>query len=553
MHMMIILLLVLVVVLSSCFGNLLVAEAFAPVLAFSGAAVLGAILIAAGVTSSSSEDMGGLVNTLFNNAPSNIQLLLAAIGSNQSATNHNSDLGLFQMQMTSSQWSVVRNYLESTLNSGTGSVGTINNMGSFYDYCTATSFTPTNFGNLYEPLKTIFLSQGASTISAFRSHLSNLVANNIPYAALYYTQKSGISEGRIYLVCMSGSNLTENHVVAISPYAYYPTFPVNQYRLNTFVTNELGQATSNDFSGTLFSQEITIDWDEETYTATQPVITNPNTYSRNAEYKPGTISDLGAGFYSVFGAVMFPSNASGTPPLGTLNMGVSIPYLYKSGAGGFGGITTNASGDYVVTAPYAPSYTGPIEGGYEFPDTQDVIGLEDVLQYYDGIDTFFENGMGIVLPDGTVITNVNDLAISSDLSTAQVWEDIAEYTADTAADVSGIRSLLGTIVGVLTGIRTWANEWAQADSFELDFSPLQIGLSDAFPFCIPFDLVETISMFSMTPSNYQFDIQLETSYFEIDHQVDLSPFMIPILFFRYFVIAVFVYGLIMKTRDLIKW
>jgi len=116
-----------------------------------------------------------------------------------------------------------------------------------------------------------------------------------------------------------------------------------------------------------------------------------------------------------------------------------------------------------------------------------------------------------------------------------------------------------TIPDVATGTGTVANtydlikDFFNPKDFKLDWSPLKIGLTKVFPFCIPFDFSRMISVFSATPTDFKFNIDLDTMYFKVHHTVDLTSFRLPIMFFRYVVIIMFSYILISRTRTFMKW
>lgn len=114
--------------------------------------------------------------------------------------------------------------------------------------------------------------------------------------------------------------------------------------------------------------------------------------------------------------------------------------------------------------------------------------------------------------------------------------------------------IVGTIAQALANIYSLLTNFFNFDGFELDFKPLKLNmLPEVFPFCIPFDFVNLVKMFSVESSAFVFEINYSNTYFTINHTVDLNPFRIPILFFRYVVVAWFSYILISKTRTLIKW
>lgn len=80
-----------------------------------------------------------------------------------------------------------------------------------------------------------------------------------------------------------------------------------------------------------------------------------------------------------------------------------------------------------------------------------------------------------------------------------------------------------------------------------------LAIADKFPFCIPFDLVDSIKQFAVTAKDFHFRIKLDTHYFKVDHEVDLSDMVLPFAFFRYMVLVWFVWMLMLRTRDLVKW
>lgn len=113
---------------------------------------------------------------------------------------------------------------------------------------------------------------------------------------------------------------------------------------------------------------------------------------------------------------------------------------------------------------------------------------------------------------------------------------------------SGILDILGDIWDAIR------NFFDSPSDFKLDFDGFKnLILVDRFPFCIPFDLRDAIMLFAAAAADYKFSIDLDTSYFSVHHTVDLSPYTVPITFFRYVVVVWFVYVLILRTRDVMKW
>ncbi|MDO5303254.1 MAG: hypothetical protein Q4E84_05055 [Clostridia bacterium] len=137
---------------------------------------------------------------------------------------------------------------------------------------------------------------------------------------------------------------------------------------------------------------------------------------------------------------------------------------------------------------------------------------------------------------------------------------VAIYNALAGAFTSileSIKSLAGTITGAISGafadIKTFIGKLFDTSEFKLDFSKFKFKLTEIFPFCIPFDFVKGIKTLVANSSGFVFNLKLNTPYFKFNHTVDLTPFKVPILFFRFIVDFWFCFILISRTRDWIKW
>ncbi|MCQ4635865.1 hypothetical protein NE619_03920 [Anaerovorax odorimutans] len=130
---------------------------------------------------------------------------------------------------------------------------------------------------------------------------------------------------------------------------------------------------------------------------------------------------------------------------------------------------------------------------------------------------------------------------------------------------AGVRSIADTLTdalasvgeGVYTGVKDIAatlRDMFKPSDFDLSFDGFKsIGLSDKFPFCIPFDFYDCIAVWSADASNYKLHVDVNTSFWKVKHTVDMSQFSTPIKFFRLFCIVIFSYILITRTRSLMKW
>jgi len=228
----------------------------------------------------------------------------------------------------------------------------------------------------------------------------------------------------------------------------------------------------------------------------------------------------------------------------------TVPYTYNDNySPDVNPVPADSDGNVNITMPY----TDAPDTNVEIPadnSIDDPVSLETVINGYGSIDGFFDAGGKITLSDGTVLsgeTGENDLS----RSTGSVLPNTGTGTVE--GDVSGIKSLVNKLVGVVTGIGTAISDWADVGDFSLNFDALKVNFMDKFPFCIPFDFSHLVSAFSASPDDFSFKIDLDTTYFQIHHAVDLSPFQMPILFFRYCVVAWFTFILISRTRDMIKW
>lgn len=130
---------------------------------------------------------------------------------------------------------------------------------------------------------------------------------------------------------------------------------------------------------------------------------------------------------------------------------------------------------------------------------------------------------------------------------------------------AGVRSIANTLTdalagvgeGVYTGVKEIAatlKDMFKPSDFDLSFDGFKsIGLSDKFPFCIPFDFYDCIAVWSADASNYKLKVNVKTDFWKVNHTVDMSQFSTPIKFFRLFCIVIFSYILITRTRSLMKW
>lgn len=241
-------------------------------------------------------------------------------------------------------------------------------------------------------------------------------------------------------------------------------------------------------------------------------------------YDDGQFLDVSAGKAIVSSPVYSPDGVLVTPNVLDA-ASVSIPYE---------GDIVSPSDDYLVRVPDLPDVQTDDEGKevVVYPDLSlnptdhlaDIPKQETGEQVDVPYDTLVDVGTGEAVGEGEGVEN----------------PDIPTEGTDT-----------GLIQNILDKI---TNFFDSPSDFKLDFDGFKnLILPDRFPFCIPFDLINSVRVFAASAANFSFDIDLETSYFSVHHTVDLSPFAVPIAFFRYTCVLFWIWVLITRTRDLMKW
>lgn len=193
--------------------------------------------------------------------------------------------------------------------------------------------------------------------------------------------------------------------------------------------------------------------------------------------------------------------------------------------------------DYLVKAPDLPTVdTGT--GAVSWPS--DAVYNKDAVAapYPVGDDGVKVPDIPFDVPvDGTTGKALDDTGTDTD----KPGTDTDKPGADTGG-------LLGQIVSLLK------NFFDSPSDFRLNMDGFRnLVIKDKFPFCIPFDMVDSVKQFAADAADYQFRIKLDTQYFSVDHVVDLTPLAVPLAFFRYIVVTWFVWVLLSRTRDLMKW
>lgn len=196
------------------------------------------------------------------------------------------------------------------------------------------------------------------------------------------------------------------------------------------------------------------------------------------------------------------------------------------------------SDDYLVKMPDIPS-VDTATGDVTYPN--DTAYTKDAVAVPYPVDT-----EGVKVPDIPYDKVV-------DQSTGKSLDDTGTDTENPSKPGEGTNtgsntSLLQKILDLLK------NFFDSPSDFRLNMDGFRnLAIKDKFPFCIPFDMVDSVKQFAADAADYQFRVKLDTQYFKVDHVVDLTPLAVPLAFFRYLVVAWFAWVLMSRTHDLMKW
>ena len=195
--------------------------------------------------------------------------------------------------------------------------------------------------------------------------------------------------------------------------------------------------------------------------------------------------------------------------------------------------------DYLVKAPDLPA-VDTATGAVSWPS--DAVYNKDAIALPYPIDAAGQQVADI--PYDVPV----DQTTGKTLDDADTGTDTDKPGTDTDKPGTDTGGKLGEIIALLK------NFFDSPSDFKLDMDGFRnLAIKDKFPFCIPFDMVDSVKQFAATAAEYEFRIDLQTQYFSVDHVVDLTPLAVPLAFFRYIVVTWFVWILLSRTRDLMKW
>lgn len=191
-------------------------------------------------------------------------------------------------------------------------------------------------------------------------------------------------------------------------------------------------------------------------------------------------------------------------------------------------------------------------------------GSDNVISHDFPVDT--------VVPD---VVGANDGSIAGDNSSllsifTNFWAKLRKLLQDIFTNPLGLlKNIFGAIISntrtlassIVAGVQDIVSsipvvnsiDFSLPNSAELDFKPLYINLSNKFPFCVPWDLVNSFKMFSTAKQTPKFVVDFPSSNLigGGKFEIDFDKFSELAAVLRYFVLVFFIVGLVKKTKSLI--
>lgn len=205
----------------------------------------------------------------------------------------------------------------------------------------------------------------------------------------------------------------------------------------------------------------------------------------------------------------------------------------------------------------------PCTGDLAYPSDNYLVRMPDIPSVdtstgditYPSDTAYTKDAVAVPYPVDTEGVKVPDIPYDKvvDQSTGKALDDTGTDTDTPSKPGEGTDT--GSNTGLLQKILDLLKNFFDSPSdFRLNMDGFRnLAIKDKFPFCIPFDMVDSVKQFAADAADYQFRVKLDTQYFKVDHVVDLTPLAVPLAFFRYLVVAWFAWVLMSRTHDLMKW
>jgi len=221
----------------------------------------------------------------------------------------------------------------------------------------------------------------------------------------------------------------------------------------------------------------------------------------------------------------------------------------KSSTGSYYGVAWGSDlGNYIYGSidPYAFVAVNTVINGYLL----DTSSLVDCDTWADSMGRVGEANKEVGIYTGKDLSGYNTLEDAYNGLITGVENPALNPEIPVTPDLTGIAGVLSKILSMLKAIpRTVVGEGS------LDFSAFNdIKLSGLFPFCIPFDLINSFKVFNVPPKEPVWTVEFSKTPMVgmPDMVIDMREYNWLFSIGRFFIYISFVIGLIMITRNIIK-
>lgn len=172
------------------------------------------------------------------------------------------------------------------------------------------------------------------------------------------------------------------------------------------------------------------------------------------------------------------------------------------------------------------------------------VNYDDIVNT--GVDCISEGELGQVNVSSNFAPTTTEYGIPGDgeVPGTSVPTGFFETITETISDVKD------NIINLVVNISVFFEDIFEiGDDVEFDFNPLiTLGLKDKFPFCIPWDIKNSVAALNVVGEAPKWDIDFK----EISFSIDFSMFEEWAKIIRWGVLIIFNFGLIKSTRNLIR-
>jgi len=263
----------------------------------------------------------------------------------------------------------------------------------------------------------------------------------------------------------------------------------------------------------------------------------------DAKYKMGLTSKVMTGPYRIFGIFDFGfSDVAGSVNY-TKNIAVDTSDLDRGVAWG------NSDGSFCIGNPdfTALNFYNGIAATNELIDCDTWVNRwEDALES--------DKQVGIRVGQDLSGYNTLDDIYNPDTGIVTGLDGVVNPGIPVTPDLTGISGVLQNIWSLLKGLAT-AIGVAVVGTGTLDFSAFDgIKLAGLFPFCIPFDLINSFKVFNVSPRDPVWTVEFSKTPMVgmPDFVIDMREYAWLFSIAKFFVYTFFVIGLIRITRSIIK-